>query len=280
METLGEDDLLVFRGLFHMWRKVRANRGQSVGEVEHAEWNYSSGNNLSLGRIVDAWRVQRAKLINAPSFGTFDCLGKLADAGSYLLRKRKGRVKLLTSAVGPHTLAPHVDERQVEHWRGKVQKMRRLLAEWPQPWTRAWQKQASQLMGLLLHVSFAVRPRKKFVSRFLADVGMPQSATESRGLPIGRGRRVVLGPEFHGDLEFWRWFANEGFDAIGGCLSAPMHNWVLRPARRTLLSDAYKRAIGGYCLEKGVHWRYNLTKDEHARSCESSLAVVDVNDIY
>ena len=55
-----------------------------------------------------------------------------------------------------------------------------------------------------------------------ADVGMPQSAAESRGPPVGRGQRDVRGPEFNGELELWRWFANEGFEAFGERLSAPM----------------------------------------------------------
>ena len=54
------------------------------------------------------------------------------------------------------------------------------------------------------------------MTRLLADVGMPQSTGESRGSPTGRGQRVVLGPEFHGDIDFRRWYANEGFEAIEG----------------------------------------------------------------
>lgn len=97
------------------------NRGDSVGGIEHAEWMYSLGINPLLGQVVDTWRVQRARLINTPSFSTLDCLGRLADVGMCLLKRCKGSVKLLTSAVGPHTLAPHVDVRQVEHWFGEVE---------------------------------------------------------------------------------------------------------------------------------------------------------------
>ena len=161
----------------------------------------------------------------------------------------------------------------------KMQKLCRLMAEWPPSRTWAWEKQVSQLTGFLLHVAFVVRPGKFFVNRLLADVGMPQSAAASETSPTGRGRRVILGPEFHGDLEFWRWFATEGFESIGGCLSAPMFNLVSRPPQRTIFSDASKQAIGGFCLETGVYWRYDLTKDEQARFCGSSQAVKGMNDI-
>ena len=110
--------------------------------------------------------------------------------------------------------------------------------------------------------SFVVRPGKFVADRLLADIGMPHSAAASGVVPIGHGQRVVLGLEFHGDLEFWRWFVTEGFEAIGGCLSAPMHNLVSRRPRRTIFSDASKQAVGGGCLETGVYWRYDLTVDE------------------
>ena len=65
------------------------------------------------------------------------------------------------------------------------------------------------------------------------------------------GRRVALGPEFHGDLEFWRWFAAEGLDARGGTSSAPMYRLLERPAQRTLCSDASKTTVGGFVSRRG-----------------------------
>ena len=103
-------------------------------------------------------------------------------------------------------------------------------------------------------MSFAVRPGLFFVQGFLASVGMPRVASGA-GYAYGvtdPGWRVALGPEFHGDLEFWRWFAAEGLDARGGTLSAPMYRLLERPARRTLFSDASKAAVGSFCLETGV----------------------------
>ena len=78
-------------------------------------------------------------------------------------------------------------------------KLRLLLAEWPPDRTYASAKQVSQLMGFLMHISFAVRPGSLFVHRLLASVGMPRIAAGDHfaGRMANPGRRVALGPEFH-----------------------------------------------------------------------------------
>ena len=99
----------------------------------------------------------------------------------------------------------------------------------------------SKLADFLKHISFAVRPGSFFVQHLLASVGMPRvayGAGFAYRMP-DPGRRVALGPEFHGDLEFWRWFAAEGLDARGGTLSAPKYRLLERPARRTLFCLLY-----------------------------------------
>ena len=88
-----------------------------------------------------------------------------------------------------------------------------------------------------------------------------------------------MGPEFHGDLEFWRWFVEEGLDARGGTLSAPMYHFLERPSQRTLFSDASKTAVGGFCLETGVYWRKDLDAGERSRLCGSIKSVAGENDI-
>ena len=60
------------------------------------------------------------------------------------------------------------------------------------------------------------------------------------------GRRFTLGPEFHGDLEFWRWSVDDGFDAIVETLSASLYRLLERPAQRTLFSDASKTTVRGF----------------------------------
>ena len=101
-------------------------------------------------------------------------------------------------------------------------KLRLLLAEWPRTRTHASAKQVSQLAGFPLHILFAVRPGSFFVHRLLASVGMPRIAAgdDSAGRMANPGRRVALGPEFHADLEFWRWFVDKGVDARGGVFGA------------------------------------------------------------
>ena len=160
-------------------------------------------------------------------------------------------------------------------------KLRSLLAAWPASRASASAKQVSQLAGFLMHVSFAVRPGSFFVHRLLASVGMPRIAAgaDFAGRMANPGRRVALGPEFHGDFELWRWFIDVGVDARGGALSAPMYHLLERPAKRTLFSDASKTAVAGYCLETGVYWRYDLTVQEQSRFCGSSKSVDSVDDL-
>ena len=131
-------------------------------------------------------------------------------------------------------------------------KLRLLLAEWPPSRASASARQVSKLAGFLMHISFAVRLGLFFVQRLLASVGLPRVASGA-GFAFRMpdpGRCVALGPEFHGDLEFWRWFAAEGLDTRGGTLSA-VYRLLERPARRTLFSDASKTAVGGVLSRDG-----------------------------
>ena len=41
-------------------------------------------------------------------------------------------------------------------------------------------------------------------------------------------------------------------------ISAPCYTALLRPAKRPHLSDASFEAVGGYCVEEKVFWRYGL----------------------
>ena len=57
------------------------------------------------------------------------------------------------------------------------------------------------MTSLLLRVSFVVRSGGFFVNLLVADVEIPQSAPASGVASTEHGHRVVLGPEFYGDLE-------------------------------------------------------------------------------
>jgi len=127
----------------------------------------------------------------------------------------------------------------------KQQKLARVLHEWPLSRKCATTRQVAELTGFLMHVCFALRPGKFFVGRLLAAVGMPPShAFPSR--VSDPTRRVLLGPLFHDDLEFWRWFVARGLAALGGSLCSPVYNIVRRPPRMAVFTDASNNAFGEY----------------------------------
>lgn len=159
----------------------------------------------------------------------------------------------------------------------KSSKLREILGNWPRSRAIATCKQISELTGFLFHISVVIRPGKFFVQRLLAQANMPSSPSASF-VSLSR-RRVVLGPEFHGDLEFWRWLVEAGIDKRKACRVAPMYRMVARPPFRTLFSDASKNAVGGYCLEMGWYWRYTLSEEEQSRFCGSSKDLLSQDSI-
>ena len=119
------------------------------------------------------------------------------------------------------------------------------------------------------------------MNRLLASVGMPRiySGADFGFHTANTGPRLVLGPEFQGDLQVWRWFVEERLDARGGTLSALMYHLPECRSQCTLFSDASKNAVGGFCIETGVYWRYDLDAGERSRFCGSSKSVAGGNDI-
>ena len=119
------------------------------------------------------------------------------------------------------------------------------------------------------------------MNRLLASVGMPRiSAGAGFGFRTANpGRGLVVGHEFQADLEFWQWFVEEGLDTRGGTLPAPMYHLIERPSQRTQFSDASKSAVGGFFLETGVYWRYDLDARERSSFHGSSKSVAVENDI-
>ena len=77
-------------------------------------------------------------------------------------------------------------------------------------------------------------PGTFFVQRLLAHTNMPLSLATVFLSTSERSRQLVsLGPEFHGDLEFWRWIVEAGTNASEGGLFVPMYRLVARSPRRT-----------------------------------------------
>lgn len=81
---------------------------------------------------------------------------------------------------------------------------------------------------------------------------------------------VELSGEFHADLEWWKWAVHQRCMLEGVSLYASFYEHVEWPVVRHWLSDATTKAIGGFCLELRVWWRYDLSVDEMRRSSAST----------
>ena len=57
------------------------------------------------------------------------------------------------------------------------------------------------------------------------------------------------------------WAIDHELLQVGGTISAPCYAALKRPAKRHHLSDASFEAVGGYCVERRVYWRYDLPEE-------------------
>ena len=99
---------------------------------------------------------------------------------------------------------------------------------------------------------YVVRASRYFVWRLLRLTGLHDSQDQRRQNGI-----VTLGREVHADLHFWRWAIERELLQVGEALSAPCYSTMKRPPKRHYLSNASFKAVGGYCVEKKVYWRYD-----------------------
>ena len=123
-----------------------------------------------------------------------------------------------------------------------------------------------------------VRPGKFFVRRMLNMLGLPpvkrwQEKFGGGGQRSRRPGRLPLGPEFHADIGFWKLMVSE---ELALPLSSPLYTRFLQRHSRTLVSDASGPAVGGYCLETGAWWRFDVDQDAKSRL---SQRVKDHNDL-
>ena len=107
-----------------------------------------------------------------------------------------------------------------------------------------------------------VRPGKFFVRLVLNQLGLPpvkrwQEKLGGGSLRSRRAGRLALGPEFHADVGCWRLMMSDEIARLGSHLSS-----------RTLVSDASGKAVGGYCLETGAWWRFDLDGNAKSRLSE------------
>ena len=96
--------------------------------------------------------------------------------------------------------------------------------------------------GISVARFFCSAARHVFVTRLLADVGMPQSYGVERVTGRARAARC-FGSGILWRSRFLAMVCEPGFSKPSGDVCRRPS----RPAKRTLFSDASKRAIGGYC---------------------------------
>ena len=122
--------------------------------------------------------------------------------------------------------------------------------------------QAGVLVRFLIHVSFALRPGRVFLKRLLASVCLPRIAAGADfdcHIASPR-RRLTLKPEFHGYLEFYRWFAEEVFDARAGTLWLRCSILVSSPLKVLRSRTHPKPLTGAYAWNLGYIGDTNVTQ--------------------
>ena len=111
------------------------------------------------------------------------------------------------------------------------------------------------IAGKLWNLTSVVRAGKYFVWRLLRLTGLHRKHTRNCS------HVVELGREFHDDLDYFRGAIEHELLTAGESLNAPCYGVVKRQPKRLYLSDASFDAIGGFCPEKRVFWRYDLPLD-------------------
>ena len=101
-----------------------------------------------------------------------------------------------------------------------------------------------------------------------------------------RNQNVVpLGSEFHADISSWKWAISRKLLQSGEAVFAPCYTAVRRPAKRQYLSDVSFEAVGGYCIEHRIYWRYDLPHEltqelqEKAERRETCTIVINLLEL-
>ena len=156
-------------------------------------------------------------------------------------------IDALGFTVNSHTL-------RISYPREKTGAIKRLLYDqWPASRRYAKVKEVLSVTGKLWNLTYVVRAGRYFVWRLLRLSGLHDAQNQKQ-----QNRTVRLGREFHADLLFWKRAIDNELLQAGEALSAPCYSVMKRPAKRHYLSDASFEAVGGYCVERKVYWRYDL----------------------
>ena len=157
-------------------------------------------------------------------------------------------VDALGFTINTHTMRISVTKERIEA-------IRLLLElEWPRSKTHAGAQAVLSMAGKLWNLTYVVRAGRYFVWQLLRLTDLHKIAKSKQ-----RTRRVVkLGWEFHNDIAFWKWAIDHKLVNAGESLGAPFYAHVQRTASRRYYSDASFTAVGGFCPELQVYWRYDL----------------------
>ena len=159
-------------------------------------------------------------------------------------------IDTLAFTINSHTM-------RISFPREKVHAIKRLLREqWPVDRRQATVREVLSMAGKLWNLTYVVRAGRYFVWRLLRLTGLhrsPGSKNQNRTVELGRG--------FHADLLFWKWAIDHELLLEGEALSAPRYTAIKPPAKKHYLSDASFDAVGGFCVERKVFWRYDLPLD-------------------
>ena len=143
-----------------------------------------------------------------------------------------------------------------------------LETDWPSNRKQASVQDILSIAGKLWNLTYVIRAGRYFVWQLLRVTGLHTPASRR-----ARTQRVVgLGREFHGDIAIWKWVLGQPLAREGESLTAPFLLHVKRLPSRLYLSDASFDAIGGYCPELKIFWRYTISPTLSAELKRKALA--------
>ena len=131
----------------------------------------------------------------------------------------------------------------------------------------------------LWNLTYEVRAGRCFAWRLLRLTGLHDELHP-------RNQNVVpLGSEFHADFSFWKGVISQKLLQSGEAVFAACYTALRRPANWHYLCDASFEAVGGYCLEHRMYWRYDLPpeltqelkqKAERRETCTITINLLDI----
>ena len=136
---------------------------------------------------------------------------------------------------------------RISSTREKTGAIKRLLFEhWPASRQQEKAREVLSPAGKLWNLTYVVRADRYSCGGSLRLTGLHDSHDQKH-----QNHTLSLGREFHADVLFWGWAIDQELRQVGETLNAKRH----------YLSDARFEAVGGYCVERRVYWRYDLPEE-------------------